>query len=84
MPPLWETLRKVSGAQFKSMRGAVLGFNQVKLTDRAKEALMMFEWQVFLFGPTDGPQNFQQIMQRKFEPCLGELAIFVDDMMLYT
>ncbi len=90
MPPLWETLRRISTAKFKSTQDAVSGFNQVGLTDRAKEALMIachlgtFEWQVLPFGPMNGPQNLQQVMQRKFEPCSQELAIFVDDMMLFA
>ena len=90
MPPLWEVLRKISKSKFKSMQDAVSGFNQVALTSAAKEALMItchlgtFEWLVLPFGPMNGPQDFQQIMMRKFRPCLNELAIFVDDMMLHT
>ena len=90
MPTLWETLRKISGMRYKTIQDAVSGFNQIELSDAAKEALMIachlgtFEWQVLPFGPMNGPQNFQQIMQRKFEPCAQELAIFVDDMMLYA
>jgi hypothetical protein len=89
MPALWETLRKISQARFKSMQDAVSGFNQVGLTQKAKEALMIschlgtFEWQVLPFGPMNGPQDFQQIMMRKFQPCAEELAIFIDDMMLF-
>ncbi len=90
MPPLWETLRRISTARFKTTQDAVSGCNQVELSDTAKEALMIAchlgtsEWQVLPFGPMNGPQTFQQIMQRKFAPCAQELAIFVDDMMLFT
>ena len=90
MPDLWGTLRRVSHAPFKTVQDAVSGFNQVKLTDRAKESLMIvtangtFAWQVLPFGPTNGPQNFQQIMRRKFQPCEEEVAIFIDDMLLYA
>ena len=84
------TLRRVSHAPFKTVQDAVSGFNQVALTDRAKESLMIvtangtFAWQVLPFGPTNGPQNFQQIMRRKFQPCEEEVAIFIDDMLLYA
>ena len=43
-----------------------------------------FAWQVLPFGPTNGPQNFQQIMRRKFQPSEAEVAIFIDDMLLYA
>ncbi len=90
MPHMWDLLRRVSQSKLKTMQDAVSGFNQVGLTDAAREALAntchlgTFEWLVLPFGPVNGPQDFQQIMMRKFAPCAKELAIIVDDMMLYT
>ena len=89
MPRVDATLRRSAGARFFTGLDAVSGFNHLALTERAKEVLAicassgLYAWEALPFGPADGPQAFQAVMQRIFGSHAG-LAIYLDDLALAT
>ena len=89
MPRVDATLRRSAGARFFTGLDAVSGFNHLSLTERAKEVLAicassgLYAWEALPFGPADGPQAFQAVMQRIFGSHAG-LAIYLDDLALAT
>ena len=72
MPHIWDLLGRVAGRPLLSSVDAVAGFNQLRLTDRARERLAIVSpegtwgWQVMPFGPCNGPAAFQQTMHHVF------------------
>ncbi|CAE8630136.1 unnamed protein product [Polarella glacialis] len=72
MPRIDTVLRAAAGAYFYTGLDAVSGFNQLELTENARERLAittpsgLYCWTVLPFGPVDGPQAFQSAMRRIF------------------
>ena len=89
MPRIDTVLRAAAGAYFYTGLDAVSGFNQLELTENARERLAittpsgLYCWTVLPFGPVDGPQAFQSAMRRIFGG-VQNLLIYVDDLCLFT
>ncbi|CAE8652229.1 unnamed protein product, partial [Polarella glacialis] len=89
MPRIDTVLRAAAGAYFYTGLDAVSDFNQLELTENARERLAittpsgLYCWTVLPFGPVDGPQAFQSAMRRIFGG-VQNLLIYVDDLCLFT
>ena len=66
-----KTLERIAKCRYKTKMDKRSGFRQVDLTAAAQELLAfitpkgcVFEWQVMLFGVTNAPALFQELMNK--------------------
>ena len=91
LPLTEDILREALGSEWYSSYDAYGAFNQLELTENAKEVLAvittqgLFRWEVLPFGPKNGPTVFQGVMEKLLARCVGLFArIFIDDILNYT